>query len=142
MVSLLVADGAKYYTSNALADFCQKRGIRQVFSPPATQELNGLAERYIRTLKEMVRAMLITAGAPRFLWGECLLYAVYILNRVPRRIKSEGQEKMGVYVPINLWQGRLMPEAHSSIRVWGSAAYPLSVGVLTNTDDTLGAKAM
>ena len=141
VVSLLVADGGKYYTSNALSDFCQKRGIRQAFSPPATPELNGLAERYIRTLKEMVRTMLIAANAPTFLWGECLLYSVYIVNRLPRRYKVGDDKKSTVAVPINLWRGRVMREAHSSIRVWGCAAYPLSVGALNKTDDTLGVKA-
>ena len=36
-------------------------------------------------LKEMVYFMLVSSGAPQNLWGEALLTANYILNRVPHK---------------------------------------------------------
>ena len=44
---------------------------------------NGIAERKNRTLKEMMNAMLISSGLPDQMWGEAVLSACYILNKVP-----------------------------------------------------------
>lgn len=43
-------------------------------------------ERQNRTLLDMVNAMIIScSGVPQKLWGEALLSACYILNRIPVR---------------------------------------------------------
>ena len=86
VVAQVLADSATYYErSQPLRDFCRQKGILQLFSPPYTQSLNGVAERTIRTLIDMARTMLVHAGAPRFLYGEALHYAAYVLNRLPWR---------------------------------------------------------
>ena len=35
------------------------------------------------TLLDMVRCMLVNSSLPKFLWGEALKIATYILNQVP-----------------------------------------------------------
>ena len=50
-----------------------------------TPQSNRVAERKNRTLINMVNCMLFCSGAPENLYGEALLSACYILNRVPQR---------------------------------------------------------
>ncbi|XP_057249331.1 uncharacterized protein LOC130590790 [Beta vulgaris subsp. vulgaris] len=52
---------------------------------PYTPEQNGIAERKNRTLKDMMNAMLISSGMPTNMWGEAILSACYVLNRVPHK---------------------------------------------------------
>ena len=48
-----------------------------------TPQQNGVAERKNRHLLEVVRASLIAAKMPLFFWGEALVSAVYLINRIP-----------------------------------------------------------
>ncbi|GKF14348.1 zinc finger, CCHC-type containing protein, partial [Tanacetum coccineum] len=48
---------------------------------------NGIAERENRTLKEMVTAMLISSGMSQDMWGEAILTATYLLNKIPRFVE-------------------------------------------------------
>ena len=47
-----------------------------------TPQQNGVAERRNRTLLDMVRCMLSNSSLPKFMWGEALRTAAYILNQV------------------------------------------------------------
>ncbi|KAK2970690.1 hypothetical protein RJ640_023895 [Escallonia rubra] len=50
-----------------------------------TPQQNGVAERKNRHLLEVVRASLIKAHLPLSYWGEALISAAYLINRVPSR---------------------------------------------------------
>ncbi|KAK3037179.1 hypothetical protein RJ639_031066 [Escallonia herrerae] len=50
-----------------------------------TPQQNGVAERKNRHLLEVVRASLIEAHLPLSYWGEALISAAYLINRVPSR---------------------------------------------------------
>ena len=52
-------------------------------TPPYSPKLHGVAERKNRTLKEMMNSLLVSASAPDNLWGEAILYACYLQNRIP-----------------------------------------------------------
>ncbi|GKA66475.1 ty1-copia retrotransposon protein [Tanacetum coccineum] len=67
----------------------QKHGIRHEFTAPYSPQQNGIAERKNRTLKEMVTAMLISSGMSQDMWGEAILTATYLLNKIPRKEKEE-----------------------------------------------------
>ncbi|GJZ93861.1 RNA-directed DNA polymerase, eukaryota [Tanacetum coccineum] len=47
------------------------------------------AERKNRTLKEMITAMLISSGMSQDMWGEAILMATYLLNKIHRKEKEE-----------------------------------------------------
>jgi len=66
-------------------DYCVKEGIIHEVTPPYSLESNGVVERKNRTLKEMMNAMLISSNAPDNLWGESLLIACFLQNRIPHR---------------------------------------------------------
>ena len=136
VVAQVLADSATYYErSQPLRDFCRQKGILQLFSPPYTQSLNGVAERTIRTLIGMARTMLIHAGAPRFLYGEALHYAAYVLNRLPWRT-GETQSR------IERWLNKPAGSAHKSIRTWGCAAWDHRVHPTGPAVDTLEPRAI
>ncbi|GJR61144.1 pol polyprotein [Tanacetum coccineum] len=80
------------------AELCAKHGIRHEFTAPYSPQQNGIAERKNRTLKEMVTAMLISSGMSQDMWGEAILTATYLLNKIPRKEKEE--------TPYELWMGR------------------------------------
>ena len=59
---------------------------------------NGVAKLKNRTLKEMMNETLISFGLPQNMWGEAILTANYLLNKVPKK-KAEK-------TPYELWKGR------------------------------------
>ncbi|GKA04855.1 retrotransposon protein, putative, ty1-copia subclass [Tanacetum coccineum] len=88
------------------------RSDRGVSTAPYSPQQNGIAERKNRTLKEMVTAMLISSGMSQDMWGEAILTATYLLNKIPRKDKEE--------TPYELWMGR--KPSYQYLRVWGCLA--------------------
>jgi len=78
-------------------------------TPPYSPESNGVAERKNRTLKEMMNAMLISSNASNNIWGESLLTACFLQNRIPHRKNGK--------TPYKLWKG-YQPNM-KYLRVWG-----------------------
>src|SRR3954462_10599371 len=72
-----------------------------------------MAERKNRTYQEMINAMLMHSELPFNLWGEALLSACHIMNRIP--LKTTGIS------PYEKWKGR-SPNI-DYFRVWGCVAY-------------------
>ncbi|GJZ11457.1 zinc finger, CCHC-type containing protein [Tanacetum coccineum] len=79
---------------------------------PYTPQQNGVAERKNRALKEMVNSMLSYSGLSEGFWGEAMLTACYLLNRVPN--------KRNKTTPYELWYKK-RPNL-SYLRVWGCRA--------------------
>ncbi|EGD83144.1 hypothetical protein PTSG_12080 [Salpingoeca rosetta] len=53
-------------------------------SPPYTQAQNGIVERQVRTLSDMVRAMITGASLDASYWSLACNHALHILNNMPR----------------------------------------------------------
>lgn len=62
--------------------YFNNEGIEFQNTPPDTPQLNGVAERKNRSLIEMVRCMLNEAKLPRQFWGEAVMTANYMQNRM------------------------------------------------------------
>ena len=92
--------------------FSQEHGIIHQTFAPYTPQQNGIAECKNRTLKEMINVMLISLGLPQNLWGEALLSANYILNRLPHKKLDK--------TPYELWKGRSL--SYKYLKVWGCLA--------------------
>ncbi|KAJ9535802.1 hypothetical protein OSB04_un001045 [Centaurea solstitialis] len=92
--------------------YFQSVGIIHEKTAPYTPEQNGVAERKNRVLKEMVNSMLSYSGLSKGFWGEAMLTACYILNRVPN--------KRNKTTPYELWFKRT-PDL-DYFRIWGCRA--------------------
>jgi hypothetical protein len=51
-----------------------------------TAEQNGVAERKNRHLLEVARSLMFMMNVPKFLWGEAVKTAAYLINRMPSRV--------------------------------------------------------
>ena len=96
--------------------FYGEYGIIHEITPLYSLESNGLAERKNRTLKEMMNVMLVSSGASSNLWGEAILFACRIQNRITNKKTSK--------TPYELWKGYA-----PNIRY-------LSVGVLSKSNSS------
>ncbi|GAB2265737.1 hypothetical protein Dimus_037845 [Dionaea muscipula] len=92
--------------------FRAEHGIIHQTTAPYSPQQNGVVERKNRTLKEMMNAMLISSGLPQNMWGESILTANYLLNKISR----QKVEK----TPYELWHGR--QPSYKYLRVWGCLA--------------------
>ncbi|GKE75519.1 zinc finger, CCHC-type containing protein, partial [Tanacetum coccineum] len=78
--------------------YFQSVGIIHETTAPYTPQQNGISERKNRVLKEMVNFVLSYSGLSQGFWGEDMLTACYILNRVPN--------KRNMITPYELWTKR------------------------------------
>ena len=112
-IKILRSDRGGEYFSTDFSSFCEANGIIHEVSAPYTPQQNGLAERKNRTLVDMVNAMILNAKLPNNLWGEALLTACHVHNRIP--------SKKFKVSPYELWKGR-KPNLRY-LRVWGCLAF-------------------
>ncbi|KAJ9557953.1 hypothetical protein OSB04_012567 [Centaurea solstitialis] len=109
--------GGEYYDPV----FFQSTGIIHQTTAPYTPQQNGVSERKNRTLKEMVNSMLTYSGLSEGFWGEAMLTACYLLNRVPN--KRNKQPQWGS-LPVKAWcWGKTHPSSNPGVSNQG----PLSV---------------
>ena len=114
---ILHSDNAReILTSKDMQMWMQKSGIVSELSPPYTPQLNGKAERAMRTLMEPVRSILAMAKLPLRLWSELVLAIAHTKNRLPSRA-IKGQ------IPFEVLTGRKAKLEH--LRVLGCDAYAL-----------------
>ena len=86
-IKILRSDRGGEYFPNDFFTFCEEHGIIHQSSAPYTPQQNGLAGRKNRTLVDMVNDMILNAGLPFNLWGEALLTACHVHNRVHSKKK-------------------------------------------------------
>ena len=77
-VKILRSDNGGEFTSGEFEDYLKKEGIKHQFTIPKCPQQNGVAERFNRTLVEMVRSMLADSELPKTFWAEALATAVYL----------------------------------------------------------------
>lgn len=84
-VKAIRSDNAKEYFAKNLNFFLENEGIIHESSCPYTPQQNGTAERKNRHLLETTRAILFQHHVPKKFWGEAILTAAYMINRMPSR---------------------------------------------------------
>ena len=114
-IKIIRSDRGGEYESTAFSDFCTQHGIVHQTTAPYTPQQNGIAERKNRTLKDMIDSMLNSSELPHNLWGEALLTANFILNRIPFKNSNKSSYE--------LWKGRI--PSYKMIKVWGCLAKEL-----------------
>ncbi|CAA7044991.1 unnamed protein product [Microthlaspi erraticum] len=86
--------GGEYYDPA----YFQSVGIIHEVTAPYTPQQNGVSERKNRVLKEMVNSMLSYYGLSDGFWGEGMLTACYLLNRVPNKRNKITLYELWFYV--------------------------------------------
>ncbi|KAJ3557078.1 hypothetical protein NM688_g1664 [Phlebia brevispora] len=79
------SDGGSEYESQEFEDFLCQNGIHHEKTNAYSPQENGVAEQMNRTLVEMARSMLCNADLPLSYWGDTILYATHIVNRISTR---------------------------------------------------------
>ena len=103
-------DRGREYLSDQFKEFCEGNGILRHLTIPHTLHQNGVSEMRNRTLLDMTRSMMVQANLPISFWGDALLIAAYILNRVPSQSVSSTpyepwhgkKAKFGAFVPMGI----------------------------------------
>jgi len=125
-MSKLRCDNGGEYTSKALKEFCEGKGIEIQYTSPYCPQQNGHAERLNRTLCEKGRSLLIEGNLPKEMWNEAIQTAAYLLNR-------SYTTALNNVTPAELWFGS-KPDI-SNLRVFGCKAYLLKPNHTRNKFD-------
>lgn len=78
------------------AKFCKSHGITQTMGPSHTPELNGVSERWNRTIKEKIWCLLVEASLPETFWPFALSYSTETHDQLPTRTNT------GYVAPVSL----------------------------------------
>jgi transposase InsO family protein len=92
----LHTDQGSEYKNGDVARLLFKHGATHETTSSHTPEHNSVAERFNRTILDMVRCMLLDSDLPKNMWGEALNTAVAINNRLPTAANDDK-------VPISRW---------------------------------------
>ena len=80
-VKVLRCDNGKEYLNNRFYKFAKEKGITMNNCPAYVHELNGTAERFIRTIMNMARCLLTEAKVHKCYRPEIICTATYLKNR-------------------------------------------------------------
>lgn len=66
--------------------FYKKKGIQHQSTCQDTPQQNGIVERKNRHLLEVTRATMFSAHVSKYLWGDAILTAYYLINRMSTHV--------------------------------------------------------
>ena len=79
------ADNAKKFTGGKFSEVISEEKAETDFLPPYTPEINGTTERFIETIQNKTRSLLIDSGIPASMWILAVEAACYVYNLTPHR---------------------------------------------------------
>ncbi|KAJ7979031.1 Retrovirus-related Pol polyprotein from transposon TNT 1-94 [Quillaja saponaria] len=82
-IRILRSDNAREYFSTSFQHFMTSQGMLHQSSCSHTPQQNGVAERKNRYLIETARTLLLHGHVPLRFWGDAVLTACYLINRMP-----------------------------------------------------------
>lgn len=107
-------DNGTEFCNNFIDSFQKSFGIIHQLSFVYTPQRNGLVERKHRHLLNCARALRFHASLPIVFWGDCVLTAVYLINRTPTSILQDKSQFEVLY--------HITPD-YSCLPVFGSLYY-------------------
>ncbi|KAD4384336.1 hypothetical protein E3N88_24504 [Mikania micrantha] len=126
-VKALRTDRGGEFTSTKFEQLCSEHGIKRFLTAPYTPQQNGVVERRNQTVLGTTRSLLKTMKMPRWMWGEGVRHAVYVLNRTP----TKAVEDMTPYEALKRRKPKL-----NYLKVFGCTAHVKVPSVkLTKLDD-------
>jgi len=85
-VKILRSHNALEFDSAPCEDFFSKHGIIHQTSCVDRPQQNGRVERKYKHILEISRALRFQAALPLHFWGDCVLAAAHIINRLPSHV--------------------------------------------------------
>ncbi|KAJ0470754.1 putative RNA-directed DNA polymerase [Helianthus annuus] len=82
-IKVFRSDNGTEFVNNQMHNFCISKGILHQTSCAYTPQQNGVVERKHRHLLNTARALMFQGGLPLRFWSDCVLTAVYLINRLP-----------------------------------------------------------
>nr|GEX44162.1 Gag-pre-integrase domain, Gag-polypeptide of LTR copia-type [Tanacetum cinerariifolium] len=79
-------DNGGEFTSKDMLEFYNEKEILLESTCPHTPQQNGVVERKHRQLIKTARALRIGANLPKRFWGECILTAAHVINRLLSKV--------------------------------------------------------
>ncbi|CAL1357037.1 unnamed protein product [Linum trigynum] len=113
-VKRIQADNGMEFQTTFLRSYYAEHGILLQTSCVNTPQQNGVVERKHRHLLDTARALRFHAGLPVRFWGECVLTATYLINRLPSSVLA-GK------TPFEVLLGRVPTYTH--LHAFGCLAY-------------------
>ncbi|KAJ0575491.1 putative RNA-directed DNA polymerase [Helianthus annuus] len=87
-VKMFRSDNGTEFINSQMNMFCKQKGIIHQTSCSYTPQQNGVVERKHRHLLNIARTLMFQSGLPLRFWSDCVLTAVYIINRLPSSVLS------------------------------------------------------
>ncbi|RVW82418.1 Retrovirus-related Pol polyprotein from transposon TNT 1-94 [Vitis vinifera] len=85
-IQILKSENARDYFNSILGEFLAQEGIVHFSSCVDTPQQNGIAERKNRHLLEVARSLMFSMNVPKLFWGQVVLTAAYLINRMSSRV--------------------------------------------------------
>ncbi|KAJ0735667.1 putative RNA-directed DNA polymerase [Helianthus annuus] len=85
-IKIFRSDNGTEFVNSQMSLFCKTKGIIHQTSCSYTPQQNGVVERKHRHLLNIARALMFQGGLPLRFWSDCILTAVYIVNRLPSSV--------------------------------------------------------
>ena len=82
-IKIFRSNNSLKYTQYAFQAVLHSYGTVHQLTCPGTSQQNGRAERKLRHILDIIRALLLSAKVPTPFWGEAALYALHAINRIP-----------------------------------------------------------
>ncbi|RVW71744.1 Retrovirus-related Pol polyprotein from transposon TNT 1-94 [Vitis vinifera] len=129
--SRCTCDNAREYFSAPFTSFMPQHGIIHQSSCAHTPQQNGVAERKNRHLVETARTLLLHSHVPFRIWGNAVLTACYLINRMPSSVLHDQIPHSLLFLD--------QPFYFLPPRVFGCTCF---VHILTPGQDKLSARAI
>ncbi|CAI5489267.1 unnamed protein product [Closterium sp. Naga37s-1] len=105
------SDRGGEFLGDAVKAWKAEFGIKTQLSVADAPQQNGVVERWHRTMAEGIRTLLVDSGLPTRLWGEALMWVVWVKNRVTHSALP------ATITPMEAWFGQ---KPHVGMaRIWG-----------------------
>ncbi|KAF5347853.1 hypothetical protein D9758_013838 [Tetrapyrgos nigripes] len=104
IIKILQSDQGGEFLGGEFTKYLEGKGTERKLTVHDIPEQNSVAERSHCTLLNTVRAMLISSGLPKWLWGMAMLYATYIWNCTPHKaidMKTPFEKRFGTIPDIS-----------------------------------------
>ena len=109
------SDNGTEFVNSAMSTLFAQAGIQHERTCPHTSHQNGVAERAIGRLMPVVRTVVADASADPTFWGEAMMTAAHVVNRMPTSANTNHMS------PFQVRFNRIPSITH--FQPWGITAY-------------------